>query len=283
MAILTICCLWIVTDVAYGVRMWELGVDAWIGRIKALAIILIGVSLSYLFFNYLANTFLDRNKERRSRPVFREYLWVVLFNLVVLNIGLYIVIYSINGTTYRWGEALMINAVAVPIFLLYYFLIDEENEEAIEAVELLSDLLRYQLYDINTKVTIEEEIDYLRTYIQFQRLRMTKRLQFEESFDPELTGQKIHPLLFQPLLENAFKYIGGAYRIQVSMRKEGAKVCLGVSNTFNPDFLEQRKGKGIGIDNLRKRLELLYPDKHELRIKKDNTRFRVELCIDLSE
>ena len=49
MAILTICCLWIVTDVAYGVRMWELGVDAWIGRIKALAIILIGVSLSYLF------------------------------------------------------------------------------------------------------------------------------------------------------------------------------------------------------------------------------------------
>ena len=102
MAILTICCLWIVTDVAYGVRMWELGVDAWIGRIKALAIILIGVSLSYLFFNYLANTFLDRNKERRSRPVFREYLWVVLFNLVVLNIGLYIVIYSINGKTYRW-------------------------------------------------------------------------------------------------------------------------------------------------------------------------------------
>ena len=62
MAILTICCLWIVTDVAYGVRMWELGVDAWIGRIKALAIILIGVSLSYLFFNYLANIFLDRSK-----------------------------------------------------------------------------------------------------------------------------------------------------------------------------------------------------------------------------
>ena len=163
------------------------------------------------------------------------------------------------------------------------FLIDEENEEAIEAVELLSDLLRYQLYDINTKVTIEEEIDYLRTYIQFQRLRMTKRLQFEESFDPELTGQKIHPLLFLPLLENAFKYVGEAYWIQVSMREEGSKVCFGVSNTFNPDSLEQRKGKGIGIDNLRKRLELLYPDKHELRIKKDNTRFRVELCIDLSE
>ena len=98
MAILAICCLWIVTDVAYGVRMWELGVDAWIGRIKALTIILIGVSLSYLFFNYLVNTFLDRNKERRSRPVFREYLWVVLFNLVVLNIGLY------RDLFYKWND-----------------------------------------------------------------------------------------------------------------------------------------------------------------------------------
>lgn len=108
-----------------------------------------------------------------------------------------------------------------------YFLIDEENEEAIEAVELLSDLLRYQLYDINMKVTIEEEIDYLRTYIQFQRLRMTKRLQFEESFNPELTGQKIHPLLFLPLLENAFKYIGGAYRIKYLCGKRGQRSVLG--------------------------------------------------------
>lgn len=209
MAILAICCLWVVTDVAYGVRMWELGVDAWIGRIEALTIILIGISLSYLFFYYLANTFLDRNKEQNPRPVFWEYLWVVLFNLILFNIGLYIVIYYINETTYRWGEAFMINAVAVPIFLLYYslirnnllakrysekivqleklkvdqletqlkllkmqyhphflfnalntiyFLIDEENEEAIGAVELLSDLLRYQLYDINTKVTIDERL-----------------------------------------------------------------------------------------------------------------------------
>lgn len=151
MAILAICCLWIVTDVAYGVRMWELGVDAWIGRIKALAIILIGVSLSYLFFNYLVNTFLDRNKERRSRPVFREYLWVVLFNLVVLNIGLYIVIYSINGTTYRWGEALMINAVAVPIFLLYYFLIRNNilakrySEKIVQLEKMKVDQLETQL------------------------------------------------------------------------------------------------------------------------------------------
>ena len=70
---------------------------------------------------------------------------------------------------------------------------------------------------------------------------MTKRLQFEESFDPELTGQKIHPLLFLPLLENAFKYVGEAYWIQVSMRKERSKVCFGVSNTFNPDSLEQER------------------------------------------
>lgn len=71
-----------------------------------------------------------------------------------------------------------------------YFQIDEENEAAIESIELLSDLLRYQLYDINTKVTIKQEVDYLQTYIQFQQLRMTERLKFESSFDMNLKDQK---------------------------------------------------------------------------------------------
>lgn len=83
--------------------------------------------------------------------MFREYLWVVLFNLVVLNIGLYIVIYSINGTTYRWGEALMINAVAVPIFLLYYFLIRNNilakrySEKIVQLEKMKVDQLETQL------------------------------------------------------------------------------------------------------------------------------------------
>lgn len=334
MAILATCCLWVVTDVAYGVRIWEFGVDAWIDRIKALMVILIGISIAYLFFSYLANVVIERNKDNKPSPGIGEYMLVILFNLILLNISLYVVIYLINETTYRWGEAFMINATAIPIFLLYYtsirnsvlaerytekivqleklkvdrletelkllrmqyhphflfnalntiyFLIDEENEEAIESVELLSDLLRYQLYDINTKVTIGQEIDYLQTYIRLQRLRMTERLRFEFSFDPDLGSQKIHPLLFQPLLENAFKYVGGDCQIEVEMRKEGSKVRFMAQNTVAPDGSDKKKGGGIGIDNLRKRLDLLYPDKHQLQIRKDSAYFTVNLLIDLSE
>lgn len=235
--ILAICCLWIVTDMAYGVRMWELGLSGWIDRLMALGIILINIILASLFFNYLANTFFDRNKENKLLPKILEYSYAILFILVTLNISLYIVINFVNETTYRWGEALLINAAALPIFLFHYtsirnniltehytekiiqleklkvdqleielkllrsqyhphflfnalntvyFQIDEDNEAAIESIDLLSDLLRYQLYDINTKVTVKQEIDYLQTYIKFQQLRMTERLKLELFFDPGL-------------------------------------------------------------------------------------------------
>ena len=333
MTMLAICCLWIVTDMAYGVRMWELTTSAWFDRIKALALILINIVLASLFFKRLANIFFDRNKENKLFPKVIEYFLVILFIVITLNISLYIIIIFINETTYRWGEALLINATALPIFLFYYtsirnniltghytekiiqleklkvdqletelkllrsqyhphflfnalntvyFQIDEENEAAIESIELLSDLLRYQLYDINTKVTIKQEIDYLQTYIQFQQLRMTDRLKFESSFDMNLKEQKIDPLLFQPLLENAFKYVGGDYLIQVQMQQKDSTVHFMARNTIIPDT-DKKEKSGIGIENLRKRLNLLYPGKHRLDITNDGTYFTVNLFIDLSE
>lgn len=92
-------------------------------------------------------------------------------------------------------------------------------------------------------------------------------------------------LLFQPLLENAFKYVGGAYRITVSLRRqgEGAKIRFFVSNTVAPEIREPKSGGGLGIDNLEKRLLLLYPDKHTLQITEGEDDFTVDLQIDLAE
>lgn len=342
MAALIACCLWIVTDVAYGVRIWESGVAAWGKRLEALLVVLVGCAAAYAFFNYLANVSFDRSRDKKPRPKAMEYGWVVFFFLCTFNIGLYVVIRFINHASYRWGEALMINATALPIYLwgytwvrervlaekykektfqlerlkvdrlenelkllrsqyhphflfnalnTVYFQIDEKNEAAIESIELLSDLLRYQLYDIHTKATLREEMEYLQTYIRFQRLRMTERLQFDYTFDSSLADEKIHPLLFQPLLENAFKYVGGAYRIALSLRQEGtgSKIRFLVRNTVSPvaqepqELQEPKGGAGLGIDNLRKRLLLLYPGKHALRITQDATCFTVDLQIDLTE
>lgn len=334
MALMAACCLWIVTDMAYGVRVWELSVADWMKRFEALVVLLISFIALYLFFNFQVKLFLDKDQGHKPAPKAVEYLLVILFTIILLNISLYVVITFVNASTYRWGEGVLVNMTAIPISLLYYtiirnnilaarytekkvqleqmkvdrletelkllrsqyhphflfnalntvyFQIDEKNEAAIESIDLLSGLLRYQLYDIQTKVNIEQEIDYLQTYIRFQKLRMTERLQFHFCFSPELKDQKIHPLLFQPLLENAFKYVGGDYRIWVSLQKEESKVRFVAKNSITTDTLAKKETAGIGIENLKKRLGLLYPDKHKLHITQDDGYFTVELLIDLSE
>ena len=88
-----------------------------------------------------------------------------------------------------------------------YFQVDERNEEAKKSIEHLSGLLRYQLYDVNQEVPFHKEIEYLRSYIAFQQLRKTDKLVVNITIDAILQEQPIQPLLFQPLLENAFKYV----------------------------------------------------------------------------
>ena len=161
-----------------------------------------------------------------------------------------------------------------------YFQVDEENKEAKQSIEQLSDLLRYQLYDIEQEVTMEQEMNYLRSYISFQQLRMTERLVLDVHFDPELKEQKIHPLLFQPLIENAFKYVRGEYRIHLEMKLEESQILFEIKNSISQSpNTNNKKNEGIGIENLKRRLDLLYPYKHNLEIKQTENMFVVKLTI----
>lgn len=161
-----------------------------------------------------------------------------------------------------------------------YFQVDEKNREAKQSIEQLSGLLRYQLYGIEQQVTMEQEINYLRSYIAFQQLRMTERLVLDVYFDPELKEQKIHPLLFQPLIENAFKYVRGEYRIKLEMKSDGNQIRFEIKNsTARPQNTGDNKEKGIGIGNLRRRLDLLYPGKYNLEMEETERMYIVELNI----
>lgn len=161
-----------------------------------------------------------------------------------------------------------------------YFQVDDKNGEAKQSIEQLSDLLRYQLYDIEKEVRMEQEINYLRSYIAFQQLRMTERLVLDLYFDPELKDQKIHPLLFQPLIENAFKYVRGEYRIQLEMKLDEGEIQFKITNSISQSqSSNNKKGKGIGIENLKRRLDLLYPDKYNLEIKQTDNLFVAKLII----
>jgi sensor histidine kinase YesM len=162
-----------------------------------------------------------------------------------------------------------------------YFQVDEENTEAKQRIEQLSDLLRYQLYDIEQEASMEQEINYLKSYMAFQQSRMTERLVLDMYFDPELKEQKIHPLLFQPLIENAFKYVRGEYSIQMELKLNGNQIQFEIKNSISqPQHTNNKKDKGIGVENLKRRLDLSYPGKYNLEIKQTERFFAVKLTLN---
>lgn len=163
-----------------------------------------------------------------------------------------------------------------------YFQIEDDNKQAKYTVELLSELLRYQLYNVKQKVYLSQEINYLNAYIELQRLRMSERLVLSINFDTTANGKKIHPLLFQPLLENAFKYVGGEYWIKVALASEEDKIRFTVENSISNEIEASPINNGIGLENLKRRLELLYSDKQILNIERKLNSFIVELIIEIN-
>ena len=161
-----------------------------------------------------------------------------------------------------------------------YFRIDEKNADAKNTIELLSELLRYQLYKIEERVNISEEISFIKSYIQFQQLRMTERLVINAFYDDSLDKQKIYPLIYQPFIENAFKYVGGEYWITVQLMLYEGQILFSIENSLPEHFQHTKKSNvGIGIENIKRRLALLYSDRHHLNIYQNEKSFVVELTL----
>jgi two-component system LytT family sensor kinase len=159
-----------------------------------------------------------------------------------------------------------------------YFQMDEDVSAAKRSVERFSELLRYQLYDQEQTVQINHEIQYLESFISLQQVRASEKLSLTLEFDPLLHDQQVYPLLFFPLVENAFKYVGGDYNLCIKTLLEDDKIIFRIKNDIPVKIPLQTAG-GIGLENLRRRLELLYPDKHTFSINKTEKDFAVELII----
>ena len=161
-----------------------------------------------------------------------------------------------------------------------YFQMDEDVAAAKKSVEKFSELLRYQLYDQNQTVPVSQEIHYLRNFIQLAQTRSSEKLNLRTRFDDHLNGQQVYPLLFLPLVENAFKYVGGDYHLDIGVTVHDGRIEMQVDNgipTNVPDQDETRKG--IGLENLRRRLELLYPGRHTFITEKKQTCFSAKLTL----
>lgn len=324
-------CVFIVVDIAYNERIWELNSFAIKARIQSFIIMTVYFYLLNYIFQRIAQSFILQSRDEKKTS-WKEYMYIFLINIILLNImHSLIMLYVTKAESFKWGESALINIIgAILVFLYYemirdrilvkrfieqsfqlekvkvdqletelkflksqyhphflfnalntiYFQVDDTNVEAKQSIEQLSDLLRYQLYNMEREVMMEQEISYLRSYIAFQRSRMSEKLIFEAYFDPKLKEQKIQPLLFQPLIENAFKHVKGEYKIQLEMKLMGNQIQAEIRNSISTSQnLSNKKDEGIGIENLKRRLTLLYPNKHVLEMNQADTIFIAKLTI----
>jgi two-component system LytT family sensor kinase len=169
-----------------------------------------------------------------------------------------------------------------------YGYIDKNNQPARNILLQFSELLRYQLYDCSVeKISLEKEIDYIRKYIAFQQLRKEENLQVDIEIKDIDSGLEITPLLLVVLIENAFKFVSNSTEkenIIVIKLFTKDKVLHGYfSNTTErqqPQVAEN--SGGIGITNLKRRLELSYPNKYELTSRNEDGFYETNLIIDLA-
>lgn len=165
-------------------------------------------------------------------------------------------------------------------------LIDIDKDKAQTAVRELSGLMRYVLYDKSSKfVPLEKEIRFLKDFIELMRLRYTDRLEVTTSFTDESQGVYVPSLLFMQFVENAFKH-GVTYTkkslidISLGIDEEGENVLFLCRNTLPGTGKSAAPTTGgIGVENARKRLKLLYGSKVSLDISSDGGWYKVELKI----
>lgn len=146
----------------------------------------------------------------------------------------------------------------------------------------LSSLLRYMLYETDEeKVSLQKEIEYLQSYIDLQKQRFADNVKINVSLDNVKGDHQIHPMLLIPFVENAFKHGTGMFipEIDISVRTDGDKLMLEVSNRYSGDSEVKDKSSGIGLANVTRRLNLLYGKSHTLEIFKNENRFTVKLEI----
>jgi sensor histidine kinase YesM len=150
----------------------------------------------------------------------------------------------------------------------------------------LSGLMRYMLYESDEeKVPLSKEIEYVSSYIDLQKLRYGKDMQINVNMDGQGEYHLIEPMLLIPFIENAFKHGTGMIRqpeIDISLEVNKGVLDFRVNNKYNGESAEIKdKISGIGLNNVIRRLNLLYDKKHILSIDKENGWFKVSLQLKL--
>ncbi len=167
-----------------------------------------------------------------------------------------------------------------------YFLINKDNTEARAALHKFSDMLRYQLYEgKDTMVPVEKELSYLKDYVDLQKLRKNGNCSVEFNCTTDVKGFSIEPLLLIPFVENAFKHLSHSSDklnfVKLDVRRSNGTFYFFVENSKDNGHKTTEQPGGIGLTNVKRRLELIYPGKHELEIQESTDKYSVSLKLDI--
>ncbi|CAN5280338.1 histidine kinase [soil metagenome] len=166
-----------------------------------------------------------------------------------------------------------------------YFLIDKDNTIARQSLQKFSELLRYQLYEGNEdQIAIEQEIAYLESYIDLQRLRKKTEYAIDFYKEENVKGFTIAPLLMITFVENAFKHVSNythqVNSIHVKLCRQDDHLHFSVINTKSKKHTGDDK-KQIGLKNVKRRLELLYNNRYKLNITEEPNLYTVQLTLKI--
>ena len=255
-------------------------------------------SIKEFFFE---NHMIHKDKEdpfKPSRSLF-IYIDIILFSVpVVFSIAV--------KTTERWikTEAERKEAVTIKLqselqHLKYqlqphfffnslnniYSLVDVSPEQAKQTIHSLSKLMRYLLYQTNNdKVSLANEIQFITNYIELMKLRFTENTKIEYDFPVLKTDLQVAPLLFISLIENAFKHgVSTSQETEIifKMSIDENRISFSIKNHNFPKTDSDKSGSGIGLQNMEKRLQLLYPDKYQFTTAIKDGFFIVNLALEI--
>jgi len=187
-------------------------------------------------------------------------------------------------------ELILLKSQIHPHFLFntlnnLYSLSLEKSDKTPDLIIRLADMLSYIIYDCNSdRVPLTKEIDFLNSFIELQKVRYDScDIQFK--IDGELNNMQIAPMILHTFIDNSFKHgpdkDSGTPWIRISIVRNGGLLFFTVINSTVKDPDKEDKASGIGISNAKKRLELLYPEKHDLVINHSDNTFSVFLKLQL--
>ncbi|SEW35512.1 sensor histidine kinase [Chitinophaga arvensicola] len=174
---------------------------------------------------------------------------------------------------------------------LYGTALQEEAARTSEGIQKLGDMMRFMLHDNHLeKIPLDKEVAYLQNYIALQRLRVLSSpdILIEVNIDESQCQHEIAPMLLIPFVENAFKHgisLRHRSRIVISLSCTADQIFFDVYNSVHPrpENDPEREGMGIGLNNVKERLTLSYPHRHELSIRQTATEFFIHLTIDVNK